>query len=137
MVDKVRQLYADGLSQGEVADALGTTQKVVWTLMRRHDIPRRPPIARSPLRGRDHPSFNPSSTNYATLHGRVEAARGRPSECAACGSTSPDERYEWANLTGDYQSVDDFARMCVPCHRRFDAGRRSKAGGATAGRFQR
>jgi hypothetical protein len=34
-------------------------------------------------------------------------------------------RYEWANLTGDYEDVRDFASMCVRCHRRYDAARAS------------
>jgi hypothetical protein len=55
---------------------------------------------------------------------RVGAARGRPSHCSICDTTSSETKYEWANLTGNYQDVNDYARMCVTCHRRFDAARR-------------
>jgi hypothetical protein len=36
----------------------------------------------------------------------------------------PATRYEWANLTGSYGDPGDYERMCVTCHRRFDAARR-------------
>lgn len=50
-------------------------------------------------------------------HERVRTARGRVQdyECF-CGSQADD----WANLTGDYGDVGDFAPMCRSCHRRFD-----------------
>lgn len=38
LVDQVADLYAGGLSQGEVAEQLGLTRKIVWRLMLRHDI---------------------------------------------------------------------------------------------------
>lgn len=42
-------------------------------------------------------------------------------------------QFHWANLTGDYADVNDYARMCVPCHRRFDAERRKVTGQNTGG----
>ena len=35
----------------------------------------------------------------------------------------PSCTYDWANLTGDYADVSDFARMCRSCHRRYDNAR--------------
>ena len=67
---------------------------------------------------------------YQALHLRVEAARGKPHECSKCGST--EGRMEWANLTGNYADVDDYARMCVSCHRNFDAARRRLTGRRTS-----
>lgn len=43
LVEGVRELYAQGLSQAEVAEQLGTTRKVVFKLMRLHGIEARPP----------------------------------------------------------------------------------------------
>jgi hypothetical protein len=34
------------------------------------------------------------------------------------------KRYEWANLTGRYDDVKDYARMCISCHRKYDKKRR-------------
>lgn len=41
-------------------------------------------------------------------------------------------RYLWANLTGRYQDVNDYRRMCASCHGRFDAARRSATGRNTS-----
>lgn len=38
MVQAVRTMYADNLTQHEIAAELGTTQKVIFNLMRRHGI---------------------------------------------------------------------------------------------------
>lgn len=130
MVARVRELYEAGMSQDEVAAALDTSQKVIFRLMRKHGIPRRAQVPRD-QRGEKGHGYNPESTNYTTLHNRVEAARGRPSECSACGTTDPLKRYDWANLTGNYRDVNDFARMCRSCHRKFDARRRRETGQLT------
>jgi hypothetical protein len=39
---------------------------------------------------------------------------------------------EWANLTGNYADIDDYERMCVLCHRNFDAARRRATGRRTS-----
>lgn len=56
---------------------------------------------------------------YAALHLRVAAKRGTPDRCEHCGSTTA-KRYEWANLTGRYEDVSDYVRLCVSCHRCMD-----------------
>jgi excisionase family DNA binding protein len=57
---------------------------------------------------------------YTRLHARVYELRGKPQHCEQCGTTDPDKRYEWANLTGRYEDTDDYRRMCKSCHRRYD-----------------
>ena len=37
-LDKVKAMYEDGHTQGEIAEALGVTQKVVWRFMKNHGI---------------------------------------------------------------------------------------------------
>ena len=69
---------------------------------------------------------------YQALHLRVEVARGKPSGCQRCGCEEPSARYEWANLTGNYTDINDYERMCVPCHRSFDARRRAATGERTS-----
>jgi hypothetical protein len=52
--------------------------------------------------------------------------RGKASE-HGCVSGCAGTRYEWANLTGDYDSLDDYAAMCARCHR-FDTAVRATLG---------
>ena len=44
-------------------------------------------------------------------------------QCERCGTTDPTKRYEWANLTGHYEDVADYERMCKSCHERYDRAR--------------
>jgi hypothetical protein len=54
---------------------------------------------------------------YTGQHFRVYRERGKAAECVwGCQA----DHYEWANLTGDYLDVWDFASMCRRCHKRFD-----------------
>ncbi len=119
LVASVRRLYlGDGMSQVEVAAELGITQKVVWRLMRRHEIPRRPQIKRD-QRGSKNSTWRGDDAGYAAMHYRVAAVRGKPRECEHCG-TKAAIRYEWASRTGNYADVTDYIRLCASCHSRFD-----------------
>jgi len=123
LVERVRSLYGKGLTQDEVASAAGITQKVVWRLMRRHGIVARKAAKREQRGPRNH-AWKGGAAKYAALHLRIAAIRGTPARCEACGSDDPAARYEWANITGRYDDPADYRRLCVSCHRRFDAGRR-------------
>lgn len=57
---------------------------------------------------------------YAALHYRIRKLKGTPSKCEVCGTESEEFRYQWANLTGKYEDVEDYKRMCEPCHARYD-----------------
>lgn len=72
-----------------------------------------------------HPNWKGNHATYCGFHARVNAKRGRPSQCERCGTTEP-RVYHWANLTGNYADPSDYARMCVPCHKRFDMARNPK-----------
>lgn len=65
--------------------------------------------------------------NYGKGHVLVAKVRGRPHICQRCGTTRDGVVYDWANLTGDYLSPNDYARMCRPCHADYDAGIYSRA----------
>ncbi len=130
-VDRVAHLYyGKEMSQVEVAEALGVTQKVIWKLMKNHHLPKRPRVKRNQV-GPANASWKGDQAQYQALHIRVQVARGAPKYCSTCGRTD-DIRYEWANLTGRYDDVDDYARMCVSCHRKFDKRRRELTGERTS-----
>jgi hypothetical protein len=58
---------------------------------------------------------------YLGLHLRLNAERGKADHCVwGCESA----RYEWANLTDDYEDFDDYAQMCKECHQRYDFARK-------------
>lgn len=134
LVETVRRLYVDeGLTQCQVAAEIEASPSVVERIMKRYGIPsRKLSDYPSKTRGPNHGGWRTENIQYGTLHYRVYASRGKPSECTVCRINDPDRRYEWANLTGDYENVQDYARMCVPCHRSFDRQRRLETGTNTS-----
>lgn len=63
--------------------------------------------------------------SYFALHARVRVARGKPQHCEECGTTDPEKAYDWANLTGNYEDINDYARLCRSCHVRKDGNWRN------------
>ena len=118
MVEAVLRLYASGMTQDEVALELGTTQKVIWKLMLRHNIPRRPPIKRD-QRGPRNTNWKGDKARYAAMHLRVASVRGQPSKCEHCGTTHA-KKFEWASLNKRYEDVNDYIRLCGSCHSKMD-----------------
>ena len=67
-----------------------------------------------------------NNPTYSALHYRIRRILGTPSECKFCGRKDSG-MYHWANISGEYlYNKDDWVRLCVSCHRRFD---KSKGGG--------
>jgi len=130
LVARVREMYADGHTMAEVAELAGTTIKTLQRLMPRYGIARRG-FGKRDQRGNKNASWRGSNATYGALHLRVEAARGKPRGCQRCGTTDPNIRYAWANLTGAYEDVNDYERMCPACHNPFDAARRRETGELT------
>lgn len=120
--EEAKSLYESGLSQAEVAGKLGTSQKAITSLFKRKGYKARAAAKRNQT-GANNSSWKGDKATYAALHYRVEAQRGKPSECSICGRTDTGTLYEWANLTGNYQDVADYARMCRNCHRQYDKNR--------------
>lgn len=129
LVQRVRELYESGMTIREVQEVIGSGVKV-QRLMTRCGIPRRPTIKRN-QNGPQNSYWKGDEASYAALHLRVVVARGRPTLCDRCGQDDPDARYEWANVSGDYHDIAGYERMCVPCHRPFDAARRRETGEST------
>ena len=120
IVDLICGMYRDGMTVAEISAAAPKGYRV-QTILERH-LPKRRVAAKRDQAGAANHMWRGDEAGYQALHLRVEAARGKPHECSKCGST--EGRMEWANLTGNYADVDDYARMCVSCHRNFDAARR-------------
>ena len=76
--------------------------------------------------GSAHHAWKGPDASYQNLHSRVYRARGKADHCVKCSRTDPETQYEWANLTGDYADVQDFASMCTPCHVAFDIHLRAR-----------
>jgi len=121
--EELELLYHNkNMTQEEVGSHYNTTQKVVGNWFKKLGIKSRIPIKRNQLK-ENNSSWKGDNATYAALHYRVESSRGKPHYCSVCG-TMDAKRYEWANLTGVYQDINDYARMCVPCHRKYDSKRR-------------
>lgn len=44
-------------------------------------------------------------------------------KCEKCGTNEPNKTYDWANLTGNYDDVNDYKMMCRSCHFKMDGHR--------------
>ncbi|UXE05032.1 HNH endonuclease [Gordonia phage Lton] len=127
LVEKVRTMYAAGHTIAEIqAEVRGAK---VQNIIRRHGIATRA-AAKRDQRGEKNHMWRGEGAKYQALHLRVEAARGKPNRCARCWTTTG--RFEWANRTGEYENVNDYVRLCVLCHRRYDAARRRETGRRTS-----
>jgi hypothetical protein len=121
--DVLEKLYhQEFMSQTEIGREYNTTQKVVHSWFKKLNIKSRVPYKRN-QKGENNASWKGDKATYAALHYRVEKSRGKPLFCEACGIIGS-SRYEWANLTGNYNDIMDYARMCVSCHRKYDSNRR-------------
>ena len=66
---------------------------------------------------------------YTALHDWVYRKLGRPMACEHCKDRFSNQRtLHWANKSGTYRRVaDDWMRLCVSCHKKFDLIRKQKA----------
>lgn len=74
-----------------------------------------------------NPNWKGEEAGYSAFHKRVVSHRGKPKRCDVCGLDDPDRAYDWANLSGQRDDLTDYARMCRPCHRRYDYERSGEA----------
>ena len=88
--------------------------------------------AKREQRGDRNDAWRGNEATYAAMHKRVEAVRGKPSQCELCGVAGVE--CEWANQSGNYADVNDYKRLCLPCHRKLDAFRRAACGRSTCRR---
>lgn len=118
LVSKVADLYAANCTQREISVHLGVPQKVIWNLMRRHGIKARTAAKRNQRGTRNHMWKGDEASKYA-FHRRLYSLHGKPSKCSRCGTTES-AHYDYANLTGHYEDIADYAPMCRSCHWVYD-----------------
>jgi predicted Zn-ribbon and HTH transcriptional regulator len=114
----VRRLYENGATQHEIGAKLGLSQKVVFNVMRRHGIQARVAAKRDQW-GKNNHAWKGDDASKQALHRRLYSRHGKPSKCSECG-TEDASHYDYANITGHYEDMDDYAPMCRSCHWKFD-----------------
>ena len=68
---------------------------------------------------------------YSGLHKFIRETLGRTTTCEMCGKSELSrQKIHWANKSGQYKKTfDDWMRLCVKCHRKYDRERRVMAYG--------
>jgi hypothetical protein len=122
-------MYAEEMTIQEIVEAIGPGVKIQNIV--EQFIPLRRPGGPRDQSGEKNPQWKGDAASYSALHLRVQRVRGKPKCCACCDAKDSDTRYEWANLTGHYEDINDYIRLCVLCHRRLDARRRKILGRLT------
>jgi len=117
-VEAVAKLYAENHTQCEIAERIGLTQKVVWNLMRRSGIAARTAAKRDQWGDKNH-QWKADDASKSAFHRRLYSRFGKPCKCSVCGTEDP-KHYDYANLTGRYEDLDDYASMCRSCHWKYD-----------------
>jgi hypothetical protein len=114
----IGRLYAAGMTQHELAQHYGISQAQVSRIMNTLHVETRVPKNLKQA-GADNANWKGNTAGYAALHIRVEKERGKPQECEVCGTTAA-SRYEWANMSGKYDDINDYKRLCKSCHAKHD-----------------
>lgn len=71
-------------------------------------------------RGYKNINWKGDKVGYYGLHTWIQRQYGKPQFCEEC-KTSERRLYHWANISGKYlRDRNDWKRMCVPCHKKFD-----------------
>jgi len=123
---EVAQLYLKGLGFKPLVKIFRAHTNTLKEALLREGVKIRPPSRAIHIRrGPEKINWKGDSASYGAFHKRVVSLRGKPQYCEVCGDTSPGFRikYQWANLTGHYENVNDYQRMCQKCHYDFDKKR--------------
>jgi len=69
-----------------------------------------------------HPLWKAEKVSYSGLHYWVSRKLGKPDTCEHCGRSGlKGKQINWANRSHEYRrDLDDWLRLCVPCHRNYD-----------------
>lgn len=121
--DRVVSLYNSGMTLSEVSTVMSISTKAAMTILRRSGVATRRATPRNQT-GQANSRWKGSEASYSAFHFRVESEYGKPKNCDECGESSESKTYDWANLSGEYDNIKDYKRMCRSCHRKYDNGRR-------------
>ena len=121
----MERLYKTGLTQLEIARQYGVSQKMVFGWFRKLGIKSRVAAKRNQWGELNH-MWKGNDASYAAFHYRLDHKFGRPKKCSKCETTDETRIYDWANLTGRYEDIQDYKRMCRQCHRAYDKARRER-----------
>ncbi len=76
----------------------------------------------------EHWKWSGDSVGYYGVHDWITKHFGQPIGCEKCGLIDPNRKYHWANISHTYKRRrDDFMRLCVSCHRKYDYASRRTA----------
>ena len=128
-IERLRVLYIGGKTQDEIARVFGVSQKSIFKAMRRHGIKTRPATKRNQWGENNHMWKGDDASKYA-FHRRLYSRYGKPRICGVCGAIKA-KHYDYANLTGKYEDIEDYLPMCRSCHWKFDSKHLNFQGGAT------
>ena len=129
-ISLLRIMYIAGKTQSEIAGFFGVSQKAVFSAMKRNGIKARKAAKRDQWGDKNH-EWKGDDAGYQALHRRLYSRFGKPRICGVCGTTSA-KNYDYANLTGPYEDLDDYLPMCRSCHSRFDRKIENLKGGENA-----
>ena len=74
-----------------------------------------------------HSRWKGDDVGYFGVHDWITKHYGQPKQCEVCNINDNERKYHWANLSGEYKrDRQDFKRMCVPCHRKYDYSKSPK-----------
>ena len=127
-IERLRVLYLGGKTQNEIAAFFEVSQKSIFKAMRRHGIKSRRAVKRDQFGEKNHQWKGGEASKYA-FHRRLYSRYGKPRICGVCGTTKS-KHYDYANLTGNYQDIEDYLPMCRSCHWKFDSKHLNFQGGA-------
>jgi hypothetical protein len=117
--DQLQKDYQSGMSQCEIASKYHSSQPVVCYAMRRFEIKARVAAKRDQW-GEKNKGWKDNAAGYQALHLRLIRRKGKPRKCEFCGTDALGKHYDWANMTGRYEDIDDYRRLCRSCHNRYD-----------------
>lgn len=118
-IKKAIKLYETGYTQVEVAKMLNTSQRVIYSRFKEIEYKCRIAAKRNQLR-ENNSSWKGKKAGYSALHYRIYKLKGCPRKCEVCKTTDKSKKYEWASLSGQYNNPDDYKRMCMSCHCKYD-----------------
>jgi len=127
---RMKELYLSGMTQCEIAEEMGLSQKVVWRRLKEIGVKCRVAYKRNQT-GIRNGSWKGNRATYAAFHYRLYALKGSPKKCEVCGTDDSSKTYDWANLTGKYENPSDYKRMCRSCHWKYDKRHLNLKGGKT------